>query len=284
MNENQLPIPRTTLTEMVAAYRQAEVDIRCAYALLTGAEERLKAAFQSDAYAFDLDAYSHRSRSLDYTKPEQTMHELKHAAWKVLVDKMGIRSAMSIQRAKELDEQLAGRTDRFGHDVEPLPEITEANILAMMESTLGNLGAMLEEAVLEVFDWLMPRNWRLEYKTNQKSQWELKEKLILTCCIQRSHSRNTPYQVNYYRQQNITALDNVFAMMDGKGIVKTHYGPLTDAICASADGTGETEYFAFKCFGNGNLHLKFKRPDLVAKLNAVAGGMRLKDIERKEAA
>lgn len=274
MHTETLPIARTTLTEMVVAYRQAESEIRQAYALLVAAEDRLKFAFQSDGYAFDLDGYNQRN-NLDYTKPEQTIHQLKHAAWKALIDKMGIRAAMSIKRAEELDEQLEGRS-RYGRTVEPLPEITESNILAMMETTLNNVGAMLEEAVLEVFDWLMPRNWRLEYKTNQKSQWELKEKLILTGCIQGSYSRSTPFQVNHYRQKEITALDNVFAMLDGKGIVKTHYGPLTDAICKSADGTGETEYFAFKCYSNCNLHLKFKRMDLVEKLNSMAGGMRLR--------
>ena|SRR5439155_23407886 len=49
---------------------------------------------------------------------------------------------------------------------------------------------------------------------------------------------------------------------------------LIDAIEAAKDG--ETDYFRFKCFRNRNLHLEFKRLDLVAKLNAVAGGMRLR--------
>ena len=62
----------------------------------------------------------------------------------------------------------------------------------------------------------------------------------------------------------------------GNGTIKTHRGPLIDAIEAAKDGTGETEYFRFRCFRNRNLHLEFKRLDLVAKLNAVAGGMRLR--------
>jgi len=64
--------------------------------------------------------------------------------------------------------------------------------------------------------------------------------------------------------------------LDGNGTIKTHRGPLIDAIEATKDGTGETEYFRFKCFRNRNLHLEFKTLDLVAKLNAVAGGMRLR--------
>jgi hypothetical protein len=55
------------------------------------------------------------------------------------------------------------------------------------------------------------------------------------------------------------------------------------AIEASRTGSGETEYFRFKCCRNHNLHLEFKRLDLVEKLNAIAGGMRLRG-ESKERA
>jgi hypothetical protein len=68
----------------------------------------------------------------------------------------------------------------------------------------------------------------------------------------------------------------VFHALDGNGTIKTHRGPLIDAIEAAKDGTGETDYFRFRCFRNRNLHLEFKRLDLVAKLNTVAGGMRLR--------
>lgn len=51
---------------------------------------------------------------------------------------------------------------------------------------------------------------------------------------------------------------------------------LHDTITNSPDGTGKTDYFRFRCCLNGNLHLEFLRLDLVAKLNAVAGGNRLR--------
>lgn len=48
--------------------------------------------------------------------------------------------------------------------------------------------------------------------------------------------------------------------------------PLVDAIGTSGiKGVGETEYFKFKCYKNGNLHLEFKRSDLVDTLNQIAG-------------
>lgn len=260
---------------MVAAYKQSEQDIREAYALLVKAEERLIEAFQSEDASYRFDLSRDDNRRIEYRAPDKLIHHVKHGAWKALVAKMGIRSAMSIKRAAELDAQLEGKPRHYNETVEPLPEITEANILAMMETTFTQLPAMIEEAVKEVYDWLRPTSgWRLEYKTNQKSQWRLDRKIILPHCISHGYGE-TPFKVDYHRQQNMTALDNVFHMLDGKGIVKTYHGPLSDAITRSETGIGETDYFKFKCYGNCNLHLEFKRLDLVEKLNAVAGGMRL---------
>jgi hypothetical protein len=48
--------------------------------------------------------------------------------------------------------------------------------------------------------------------------------------------------------------------------------PLVAAIEAAEDGHGETAYFKFKCHKNRNLHLEFKRLDLVKQLNGLATG------------
>jgi hypothetical protein len=60
---------------------------------------------------------------------------------------------------------------------------------------------------------------------------------------------------------------------DEKGCIKGHRGPLITAILESGkDGKGETDYFKFRCFKNNNLHIEFKRLDLVKKLNGLATG------------
>lgn len=75
-------------------------------------------------------------------------------------------------------------------------------------------------------------------------------------------------------------MENVFHALDGKGsISKSHRGLLVDAIEAlewRGDGRGETELFEFRCFRNGNLHLRFKRLDLLKRFNQRAGGKRLR--------
>jgi hypothetical protein len=79
----------------------------------------------------------------------------------------------------------------------------------------------------------------------------------------------------------------VFTALDGKGMIAkgSWQSKLADAINTTpvSVGRGETDYFRFKCYRNRNLHLEFKRPDLVERLNQMAGGMRLRD-KREEAA
>jgi len=71
-------------------------------------------------------------------------------------------------------------------------------------------------------------------------------------------------------------------MLDGKGTVKSHYGELCDTIADSKDGLGDTSYFRFKCYQNGNLHLEFLRPDLDERVNMIAGGNRLGKRNKKD--
>ena len=56
-------------------------------------------------------------------------------------------------------------------------------------------------------------------------------------------------------------------------------------LCAvvRTTGKGETPLFGFRVFRNGNLHIEFKRPDLLDRLNRIAGGARLRPGDRSAA-
>jgi hypothetical protein len=144
----------------------------------------------------------------------------------------------------------------------------------MFQQSADNVDIYLEEAVQEVFEYLRPP--RSHLKTN--TEFEIGRKVILSWIVEKGWNRGR-FKINYHREKYITALQNVFQMLDGKGPVKSYNGELHDFITDSPDGKGETPYFRFKGYQNGNLHLEFKRPDLVARLNAVAGGNRLRNDE-----
>jgi Domain of unknown function (DUF4942) len=268
---------KQTVTALVNAYQGAVAEIRRGFAIVEAAEKALGLAFayEEQAYHFQIrDRYNRTS--IEFSDPESSIATLKREAWGVIVARLEVRRMMSIKRAAELDRQL---------EKEELPEITIENVLAFARGIEANIGSMLDEAVTEVFDWLRPHHSR--YKTN--TEFEIGPKVILAYVVDEFYPPvhdDDRYRVNYRYQKDLTALENVFSALDGRGsIAKGQWGSeLADAINQTTvdTGRGETRYFKFRCFRNRNLHLEFKRPDLVDKLNKMAGGMRLHE-KREEA-
>jgi hypothetical protein len=253
---------------MCNAWRASAEEIRTAFGLLVAAEARLKLVFKPDSYLFDLSRESRQYR--DYENPENLLKELKKDAWRAIIARIELRRVLSIARNNELDKQLESG--------DGLPEIDELQILAMLEGSANNVSLYIEEMTREVFDWLRPHH-REPYVTNTRFEQELGRRVIIGWGCERYSGRT--FTVNHHRQANFKALDNVFHALDGQGTIKSHRGELIDAICASQSGQGETKYFRFKCFQNHNVHLEFLRGDLLAKLNAVAGGLTLKQANGK---
>jgi hypothetical protein len=260
---------RETITALVGTYTQATADIITAYAMLDAAKKSLRLAFKTEY----IDTI--RRNCCGETDPKEVVgvnKEIKRRAWCAIVERMEVKKLMSIKRREELDRQLAGDNSR-SEPVAELPDLTEANILAMFQDTMAKAGDYANEAVFEVFDWLRPHaGHTADLKTNEK--WRIGKKVIIGYAVEMAYSRGK-YSVKHDRAKNLIALDNVFHMLDGKGTLKGYSGPLVNAITESPDGTGETDYFKFKSCKNHNLHIEFKRPDLVSKINRTAGGNRI---------
>lgn len=260
---------RLTIGKAVAAYLDATAAIRKACTEMAEAEDRLNAVFTLDGIG-QIRLIGHH-RSLDIHDPKDALLEIRHDVWRALVERLEIRRLMSSKRWDELSRCL----DRKDSDRKGMPEITERSVTELVESFHSNLHAMLEEAVEEVFNFLRPR--RSEYKTN--SEYEVPRKVVLSHIVEKwDHRLCSSWRVNYHREQDLTALENVFTALDGKGqITKTYWSAISTAIRTDGfTGIGETPYFKFKCFRNGNMHLEFRRIDLLDKFNRLAGGRRLR--------
>lgn len=271
-NPNQIEmglIPRITLPVMAEAYRAAVAKMKAALTELEAARESLTATFGkggSYSHVFDYnEVWKHRYG--DVPKPEAIEMLWRQGAWRILVDRMELKRICSVKRAAEIDKQL--------EDPKTLPDITEANMLAMIEGNAREVGTFLQEAITECFDQLRPYHWGDRgdgYKTNQI--YQIGERVILSYAVSRAFGRGL-YRLSYSssKTQLIRCLDNVMHLLDGKGTVPTHAGPLIDALNGPENnGHVETEYFEAKCFKNQNLHLRFKRLDLLAELNLRGSG------------
>lgn len=256
---------RATVVELVHVYQQAADDIRAAFLVIDAAEKRLSTAFTFNGEYRHINIRDRQFHCMSFDDPTSTLEALKRDTWKAFVERLEIRAMLSVARAKELDTQL---------ERGELPEITEASVFAFARGYAEQLDTMLQEAVEEVFDFLRPRG--SQYKTN--TEFALGKKVVLSYMVERD-SWSDKFRVNYHRGPMLTALENVFNALDGKGMAHKGYrSDLENAINATpkdGDGRGETEYFSFRVFKNGNAHLTFKRADLVDRLNKIAGGKRL---------
>ncbi len=263
---------RHTIGAMVLTFAESEREIRACFAKMVETEQRLVDTFGGH---MSIEAGHHGT---SFQRPDDTMRDLRRHAYQRLAEKLEIRRAMSIRAAEELDYRLGIKQNSL--TVRDFPELTEANVWAWFEPYAVTIPEMFAEAMREVWDWLRPREpsrWDKDYKTNHASRLVLGEHLILTGIVERGYGRDR-WRLCDYAAPRLLALENTFSMLDGKGgISKTYRGAVSDAIAAATGNDFDAgPYFKGKVYKNGNMHLSFKRMDLVRELNKRAGGMNFK--------
>jgi hypothetical protein len=242
---------------MVDAYSAAQAEVAQAFELLGAAKARLKAAFGEYADT----VLPHRCS--DYNLPEtakEADREIRRQAWTSILSKCQIQNLLSTERNRELESQIKN---------DQTPELTKEALMAFIESFASRMPNLLNETISEAFEQLRPR--RSHLKTN--SEYEVGKKVILFYIVEVGYSF-----MSTYAEQRLRSIDNAFHLLDGKGPTK-YPGDLVTTIRAALNQKAtkcETEYFSCEWYKNGNLHLTFKRIDLVRELNERAGASRLR--------
>ena len=248
---------RQTVAEFVHEYGQAEKNIRAGFALVKSGLEAL-----GEGTSLYVNHY------VDFEDVDEVATMLRRKAWSNIVDRLQMRRAMSVKAWEEFEKRM-----RTGE----CPPMTVEIVEGMVRQYKQDLPAMLEASVVEIFEWLRPHD--SEYKTN--TEYEIGKRVVMNGIVRRSYS--TWGISNWYRQELI-ALENVFDLVAGKQPAERVNGrsKLETAICSihlSGPCEGDTEHFRFRGFKKGTLHLEFLNPEHVARLNAIAGGARLKPSE-----
>lgn len=200
------------------------------------------------------------------TDAEDIPRELARTAWRSIINRMGIRRFMGTKSKEQLDSSLQRGSS------ETLPDITPANVESGILAYARSVNEFIQENIAETYRNLKP--WASdELKTNAKNRWMLSNKIIMKFAVEQGYSSKAPYRLSYGRQgSTVETLETIFRLLDGKGFRATHISDIGQAIQTSA--TGETEYFRFRACKNRNLHLEFKRQDLVDLFNQIAGNSR----------
>jgi hypothetical protein len=268
---------RSAVSALVAAFNKAEANVRQAFALIVSTQNEVNAAFlfapdDSGRIQIWANASGHGE---DFRKPEEAIKRMTRSAWAAIAERLELRRWLSVRRWKLVEERL---------NKGPLPAITEENVLAFVQEYAAEAGELVAEAVAEVFDWLRPRGARSRgpgspqhpdrYQANRAV--EIPAKVILMRVVDPATRWGWSPHVN--RSAELTALENVFNHLAGRGsITKGYYSELELAIrAAGTRGEAETDLFHVRYFQNGNGHLRFKDAALLRKFNQMAGGKNLR--------
>ena len=181
---------------------------------------------------------------------------LDRSVWSFVIDFSQLEQVMDKKAREELRQSLMS---------DP-PEATEDNIRATIETLMGQADMMFRRGVAECFS-------NLDRRFKSHDGWKIGSRIILDNAINDSGSWS------YYRnhQDTIADIERVFHLLDDRQ-VPANYASLAWSVERERGrrwcrwtGMVETEFFRVRIFLNGNVHIWFKRDDLLAKVNKVLG-------------
>lgn len=264
---DSLPIRKDSLDELVGHRNRALELARQGILLLAEAEAAARRAAPMETHAgfvYELcNKHSYCMRFLvggDEHEPNRdrlgecmatvAQHVDEHA-WASLQRLSGLRTLMDDKARQEFEKQLR----------EKPPAFTADNITATYMALAADAGAIFERGLINVFNNFNPHR----YKTN--SAFRIGPRAIL------SHVFTAFGSWNYYAryEQQLIDLDRVFHVLDGK--TPPEGSTAADVLyfaLKEKKTTAETPYFTARIFpGNGNVHLKFTRAELVKRANDI---------------
>ena len=183
--------------------------------------------------------------------PKRIMQEVDIRLWQRAFDLTGYAQIMDAQAQREFHNTLKTNP----------PEFNENNIRSIFLSAAQESEAMFKRGIVNVFKYLSN-----EYKANSKDPFVIGEK----CIMRGMFSGWIGYLTLHYGRaaDQINDIDRVFKTLDGK---QHHPRELETKIneAVKAGNDYEDDYFKIKAFKNGNMHLWFKRRDLLDKVNTI---------------
>lgn len=176
--------------------------------------------------------------------------ELDQSMWRRAFDLTGFKQLMDAEAVAAFERSLAPKT----------PEFTEANIRATFIDLQINADHMFRRGIFNVFRYLSD-----DYRTNASEPFRIGRKVVMSWMVGPSFRKGM--QIKYgWAADKLNDLDRVFQTLDGKPFqARSLEMAMTAAFEEGA--VFENELYRAKAFKNGNMHLEFKRQDLLDKVN-----------------
>jgi hypothetical protein len=176
--------------------------------------------------------------------------ELDTKMWSRAFDLTGFKQLMDAQAVEQFQKSLYP---------EP-PEFNEANIRSTFIDLQLTAGVMFRRGVFNVFRYLSDT-----YKTNAAEPFRIGQKVIMSWMVGPSCRRGLSIRYGT-SSDKLNDIDRVFQTLDGKKFDPRSLEAEMN-IAFEQREVFENDYYRAKAFKKGTLHVEFKRPDLLDKLN-----------------
>lgn len=175
--------------------------------------------------------------------------ELDDKMWRRAFDLTGFKQLMDAEAVAHFEKSLSPNP----------PEFTEANIRATFIDLRLRSTEMFRRGVFNVFRYLSKA-----YRTNASEPFRIGRKVIMGYMV----GPSTRYlSVKHGKSSDkLNDIDRVFQTLDGKKFKPRTLESAMNAAFEQGE-VFENEYYRAKAFMNGNMHLEFKRLDLLDKVN-----------------
>ena len=183
--------------------------------------------------------------------------------WKAFIRSHPAYAVMAHDRRQtEVDEWVESYDYRSrGQYPRPFPEFTIASMMEKDKDLWDRSAFFLREWALTLFR-------RLITYPETPQDVRIPERVRVSSAVDSSH------RVTYGQMvRDFADLDRLFHYLDGRKMEdeNPYHAPLVEAIGkAKETRSGETDYFRFRTFLNGNVQLTFKRRDLASQWEALA--------------
>lgn len=171
--------------------------------------------------------------------------------WEYLLDAIGLKTMMDATAIQEFRDQ----------NRKSPPEVTMDNLAATMNDLGSRRVEIFDRGVINLFN-------KLDHTFKTNPSFRLEKKIIINSAL-----GTTSYGGwNHYRNADaqVRDMDRIFHMLDGKP-PKDHLADAAAVVGSvrNLPATVETDYFTFRLCVNGNLHVGFKRADIVNGVNRI---------------
>lgn len=202
-----------------------------------------------DFETLGMPGFSHPRESMAIVSAEEMIRGFDAVAWRRLMHSSGLKTFMSSSRLAAWDQTIREKK---------AAEFTMENIQATFERLLGERENMMGEGIVSVFRGL---SW--SHKTN--SPVKFGKKIILRSAF------GYLIALSLDKTRLVDDLVRFFHVADGKPQPdhRDNFAALHTYRNAVEASAYESEYIEARGFLNGNLHIRFKRMDLVERMNEV---------------